>query len=76
MTPHPKEVQKARSFLYAKHPSGLGINPTHFAAAAKEQNTSFPQLMHFISLYYSRGQNQSLFRQQELSDIAQSGGSQ
>lgn len=74
--PLPAEVRKARSFLFSHHKRGFRISPRQFASAAREQNVSFRELMHFISLLYARGQGLSTFRQSAIQQIAASGGTQ
>lgn len=69
------EVQKARSFLFSHHKHGFGIPPARFAGSARELGVSFRELMHFISILYSRGQGGEAFRMENLRQIA-SGGQQ
>jgi len=69
------EIQKARSFLFSHHKRGFGIAPARFAGSAKELGVSFRELMHFISILYSRGQGQQALRLENLRRIS-SGGQQ
>ena len=62
--------QQARSYLFQRHPNGFGIPPAKFAAASNETGASFDNLIQFISRMYAGGQNQSLFRQQDISAAA------
>ena len=66
-------VQKARAFLYSRHPNGFGIPPAKFAAASKETGQSFDQLIQFIARMYAGGSQQSLFRGQDLAAASQPG---
>lgn len=68
----PAEVRKARSFLFSHHKRGFGIPPHKFAAASKELNVSFRELLRFISILYARGTQGGAFRMEELRNIAQS----
>lgn len=70
-----KQTQSARAYLYKRHKHGFRIPPAKLAASAHELGTNFHGLMRFISLMYSRGQNQSLTRQSEIQQIAQPQGS-
>lgn len=63
-------VQKARAFLFSRHPNGFGIPPAKFAAASQETGASFDQLMQFISRMYAGGAQSSLFRGQDISAAA------
>ena len=63
-------VQKARSFLFSRHPNGFGIPPAKFAAASKETGQTFDQLIQFISRMYAGGAQSSLFRGQDISAAA------
>lgn len=63
-------VQKARSFLFSRHPNGFGIPPAKFAAASRETGASFDDLIKFISRMYAGGAQSSLFRSQDLSAAA------
>jgi hypothetical protein len=69
----PAEVRKARSFLFAQHKHGFGMPPRKFAAAAKELNVSFRELLKFISVLQMRGQGQDSIRTEELRKIASRG---
>lgn len=68
--PGGNHVQKARAFLFARHPNGFGIPPAKFAAASKETGASFDQLIQFISRMYAGGAQESLFRGQDISAAA------
>lgn len=63
-------VQKARAYLYSRHPNGFGIPPAKFAAASKETGQSFDQLMRFIARMYAGGSQSSLFRGEDISAAA------
>jgi hypothetical protein len=63
-------VQKARSYLFSRHPNGFGIPPAKFAAASAETGASFDDLIKFIARMYAGGSQQSLFRGQDLSAAA------
>lgn len=65
-----KQVQKARSFLYSHHKRAFGIKPHKFAASAQELGVGFRDLMSFISIQYARGQNEGVFRKDNLRQIA------
>lgn len=65
-----KHVQQARAFLFTRHPNGFGIPPHKFAAASDELGMPFDQLLKFISRMYAGGQNQELFRQQDIAAAA------
>lgn len=67
----PAEARKARSFLYSHHKRGFGIPPHKFAAASKELNVSFRELLRFISILYARGQQGGAFRMEALRNLAQ-----
>jgi hypothetical protein len=64
-------VQKARAFLYSRHPNGFGIPPARFAAASQETGASFDELIKFIARMYAGGSQESLFRGQDISAAAQ-----
>lgn len=64
------QTKKARSFLYSHHKHGFGMAPAHFAGSAQELGVSFRELMHFISILYSRGQGQGAFRMENIRNIA------
>lgn len=74
MTKKHATPQAARKFLFQKHPSGFGIQPARFAAAANETGSSFDDLIKFIGRMYSGGQNTQLYRQQDISAAAAVGG--
>lgn len=67
---HKKGAQQARAFLYSRHPSGFGIDPQKFASSSEELGMPFDQLLRFISRMYAGGQNQELFRQQDIAAAA------
>jgi len=69
-------VQKARSFLYSRHPNGFGIPPAKFAAASRETGQSFDDLIKFIARMYAGGAQSSLFRGEDLSAAAGNSGVQ
>jgi hypothetical protein len=69
-------VQKARAYLYSRHPNGFGIPPAKFAAASKETGASFDQLIQYIARMYAGGAQQSLFRGEDLSAAANQGATQ
>lgn len=75
MSAHPKEVRKARNFLrqHARS-SAADLSPRKFANAAKEQNSSFSELLDFIGRMYAGGQDQSGDRRELLHKIAANGG--
>lgn len=62
MSATPKEVRKARAFLYGRGITGRDINPRRFANTAKELNIGFQQLLQFIARMYAGGQGQQQFR--------------
>jgi len=67
--PSSNEVQAARAYLYSRHKKGLRIPPRAFAGAAKELGMGFRELLRFISMVYSRGQQGSVFREAAISKI-------
>lgn len=67
----PAEIRKARSFLFSHHKRGFGIPPHKFAAASKELNVNFNELLRFISILYARGQGAGAFRMDALRNLAQ-----
>jgi hypothetical protein len=67
------EIRKARSFLYSQHRRGFGVKPRKFAAAAKELNVPFRELLRSIALMYARGQGGALNRAENLRRIAARG---
>lgn len=71
--PLPAEVRKARSFLFSQHKHGFGIPPKKFAASAKELNTSFRDLLRFISIQQLHGQGLGSIRQENIRNIASRG---
>lgn len=68
------EVRKARSFLYSHHSRGFRISPRAFAAASRELGVGFRELLRFIGLLYSRGQQGQVIRLQTLREISARGG--
>jgi hypothetical protein len=73
---HKHTAQAAQQYLTALHPTGFGISPARFAAAANEQGTSFDQLMRYIARFYAGGAQSDVFRQQDLSAAAAAAGGQ
>lgn len=67
MKPKPGEVRAARSFLRQRAKTGSQqIPPRQFAAAAKEQDVGFRELLGFISRLYAGGSQQGIFREELL----------
>ena len=62
MSASPKEVRRARAFLFGKGARAGDIPPRKFANAAKELNIGFQQLLQFIARLYAGGQGQQQFR--------------
>ena len=73
MPASPKEIRKARSFLYARGLPVQTISPRRFASAAKELGIGFRELLAFIARLYGAGQNQSQFRLEAIRKIAERG---
>lgn len=73
---HKHTAQAAQTYLSSLHPTGFGINPARFAAAANEQGTSFDQLMRYIARFYAGGAQSDVFRQQDISAAAAAAGGQ
>lgn len=71
---HKHTAQAAQTYLTSLHPSGFGISPARFAAAANEQGTSFDELMRYVARFYAAGAQSDVFRQQDLSAAAAAGG--
>jgi hypothetical protein len=78
VTPMPSgaEVQQARDFLrgHIFNRGGSEIRPRAFAAAAKETGASHADLLALIARSYMGGQGQDIERQEQIHDIAASGG--
>lgn len=60
--PSSREVRKARSFLQARRQGSRDIPPRKFAAAAKELNIGFAELLKFIAMIQLGSQGQSIIR--------------
>lgn len=71
--PVPKEVRAARSYLRQRGIPTQIIPPRKFAAAAKENDTTFEELLAFIARLFSGGQMQSQRRQEQIESIARGG---
>ncbi len=59
------DVRAAHQFL-RKHARKARIPPRRFAAAAKEQNASFPEVLRLITYYYSSGDEREQMRHDQL----------
>jgi hypothetical protein len=70
------EVNEARRFLrgHIFNRGGSEIRPRAFAAAAKETGSSHSDLLALIARSYMGGQGQDIERQEQIHDIAASGG--
>lgn len=74
MMPTPQEISAARAFLRGQVGAGTNeINPTRFAAAAKELGLGFRQLLGVLARQASQGQNESSYRQQTVAVAAATG---
>lgn len=65
------QVRAAKSYL-GKHAKARtrDISPRHFAAAAKEQNASFGDVLRLITYYYSSGDDREQMRHDQLNRSA------
>lgn len=73
--PTPAEKANAKSFLRGRVFNRSGeIQPSRFAAAAKETGASFPELLKVIARSYQGGQGQDEQRRIDVSNAAASGG--
>jgi hypothetical protein len=62
-----KDIRHARQFLRSKTKAGTkDIPPRRFAAAAKEQNVTFPVLLNMIRYYYASGDEREKMRHDQL----------
>ena len=71
MSVSPAEARKARAFLYSHHKHGFHIPPRKFAAAAKESDTGFRELLKFIGQLSMGGQGESTFRVEALRNLTE-----
>ena len=67
--PTPPEIRAARSFLVHNGVPLHAISPRKFAASAKELNKGFRELLKFIARLYSAGQNEALWREEDIHDL-------
>jgi tRNA isopentenyl-2-thiomethyl-A-37 hydroxylase MiaE len=68
--PTPEEVRKARAFLRRRGIGTHQIPPRRFAAAAKEQNKTFTELLRFIGRLLDGAQNEAAQRREKVSKAA------
>ena len=70
------EVQEARNFLrgHIFNRGGTEIRPRAFAAAKKETGASHRDILALLARAYAGGQGADIERQDEVHDIAASGG--
>lgn len=59
----PAEMRAARAYVTSKKIGNKQVDPRKFAAAAKEQDVGFHDLMRFIRTYAAGGAEQESFRQ-------------
>lgn len=64
--PVPREIRKARSFLRTRGIVSKDIPPRRFAAAAKELDISFFELLQYIARMFMGGQGQQQERQENI----------
>lgn len=67
----PKEVRAARSFLRSRSISTREIPPRKFAAAAKELDKGFRELLAYIRRLKSGGQGQAAERRENIKRAAE-----
>lgn len=64
-----REVRKARSFLYTRGITAREISPRRFAAAAKELDTSFGELLRMIAQLKMGGQGSDIARRESIRQL-------
>lgn len=64
--PTPEEIRKARAFLRRRGIATHQISPRKFAAASKEQNKSFSELLKFIARMLDGAQNEAAQRRENV----------
>lgn len=60
----PKQIRKARAFLYKHDIPANQISPKKFAEASAEQDTSFKEMLRYLSRLLMAGQNESITRKE------------
>lgn len=64
--PTPEEVRKARAFLRKRGIATHQISPRKFAAASKEQNKTFTELLQFIGRILDGAQGEAAKRREKI----------